>query len=552
MVRGLVSLYTRHKNSKAVTSLNSIDLLVVGAYFVTILAFGLYRSSRRAGAEEYFLAQRNLRWPTIGLSLVATSVSSTTFVGLAGSAYATGLSITNYEWMSSLVLVLFALYIAPRYVQSRVYTLPEFLERRFDRRCRYYVSALTLVGNVFVDMAGTLYAGALLLQPLLVDTPMASWPLWSTGVLVAALAGLYTMFGGLRAVVRTDAVQAAVLFFGASIMAMLAMSNAGSWSEIVAQTPPEHLSVMRPIDDPTMPWLGTLVGVPLLCFYFWCTNQFVVQRVLAARDARHAQLGSLLAAALKFLSMIVLVLPGLSARIVFPDLERPDDVFSRVLFDLVPSGVRGLVLAAFLAGVMSSVDSTLNSASTLITMDFVRTLRAPRSGELSDQHLGRIGRLTTLALLVVSAAWVPVVAQAGNLYTYLQQTLAYLVPPVAAIFVLGLFWKQATAKGAFFGLLIGHLVSLGTFAMQMATGVRKAHFLIVCGALFACSVVAAGAMSWKTVHESAARVARSAQPRSPEAQPHPPKYDIAMTTPAIQLLAAGIAALCGSYVAMLW
>ncbi len=460
--------------------LEPLDIAIIASYFVVVLIIGFHFARRHTGTEAYFLAGRRLGWMVIGFSLFASNISSTTLVGLSGSAYRTGISISNYEWMASVVLVFFAIFFIPYYLGARIYTLPEFLEKRFDGRCRYYFSVLTIVGNVFIDTAGTLFAGALVIKHF-----FPSLDYWESALALALVAGIYTAAGGLSAVVYTDAIQAVVILIGASAVTLLALSAVGSWEQLIEQTPPEMLSVVRPLDDPTMPWLGLLLGVPILGFYFWCTNQFIVQRVLGARSIEHARWGSLFAALLKLPVLFIMVFPGLMARQLYPGLERADLVFPQLISDLLPVGLKGLMLAGLLAAIMSSIDSTLNSASTLVTMDFVKKARP----QTPDHRLAVYGRVTTLVIMVVSALWTPVVASFETLFGYLQSALAYLVPPVAAVFIIGLFWKRANSRGALAGLILGHVLSISVLILQRFGIGTEIHFLMWAGVFFAFSIV---------------------------------------------------------------
>ena len=457
-------------------ALQSLDLSFLVAYFALVIGIGIKVGRRRLGSADYFLAGRRLGWIVIGLSLFASNISSTTLIGLAGAEYHAGISISAYEWMASVVLVVFAIFVIPAYLSTRIYTVPEYFEKRFNTACRFYFSGLTIVGNIFIDTAGTLFAGALVVQFFFPETP-----LWFAALLLALFAGAYTATGGLAAVVYTDAMQALTLLVGATLVTWFALDAVGSWSAVVAATPPEMLSIIRPLDDPTMPWSGLLIGVPILGFYFWCTNQFIVQRVLGARDIQQARWGALFAGLLKLPVLFVMVFPGLMARLLYPDLAQPDLVFPTLVTELLPVGIKGLVLAGLLAAIMSSIDSTLNSASTLVTMDFVKRLRPATA----DRQLVAIGRVTTVLVMLFSAFWVPVVARATTLFEYLQSSLAYLFPPVVAVFVLGLFWARTNGPGSLAGLLTGHVVALSTFILAQATDWVTLHFLNLAGLFLA-------------------------------------------------------------------
>lgn len=452
-------------------TLAPLDLLIILAYFALVLFIGIrVAAGNDGGTEDYFLAGRSMLWPFVGISLFASNISSTTLIGLSGDAYATGISVFNYEWMASIVLVFFAIFVLPIYLRSRVYTMPEFLERRFDVRSRYYFSGLTLVGNILIDTAGSLYAGGILLLLIFPDIPM-----WQSVMVLALLAGAYTIIGGLKAVIYTDALQTVLILSGAIAVAVLAFQKVGSWEAVTAVTPESMLSLVRPRDDPVLPWTGLLFGVPVLGFYFWCTNQFMVQRVLSARDSRQGRYGVLFAALLKLPVLFLMVLPGTMARVLYPELPNPDLVYPTLLFDLLPVGMLGLVVAGTLAALMSSIDSTLNSASTLVTMDFVKKARP----NVSDHGLMWVGRLTAFVFMVLAAVWAPYIESFGSLFRYLQTVLAYVAPPVVAVFVVGVFWQGATPTAAFGTFMVGLGVSLALLIWP-----QDIHFLHVAGLLF--------------------------------------------------------------------
>ncbi|MCE3002007.1 MAG: sodium:solute symporter [Xanthomonadaceae bacterium] len=461
-------------------SISDLDLAVVAAYLVGVVALGLWAARRAQGAEGFFLASRASRWPTIGFALLASNISSTTLVGLAGAAYAMGISVYNYEWMATVVLAFFCVFFLPFLLRSGVYTLPEFLERRYSRGARVYFSGLTLFLNVFVDTAGTLYGGALMFKLVMPEVP-----LWQIVAALAASAGLYTVVGGLRAVMITEVVQA-VLLLGASVLvAWLAFDAAGGWSQVMANVGPAKLSLIRPADDPGVPWTGLVLGVPLLGFYFWCTNQFMVQRVLSARDENHGRWGSLFAGLLKLPVLFLMVLPGTCAILLYPELSDPDLVYPTLLFDLLPAGLLGLALAGFLAAIMSSIASTFNSAATLVTMDFVR----PAAPRLDDRALVATGRVATVGFMLVAVAWAPQIERFDSLRQYLQAVLAYAVPPVVALFVVGLFWTRANARGALATIIVGLVGGAALFhANVLAAQPLGLHFLLVAPLLFAACV----------------------------------------------------------------
>lgn len=457
-----------------------LDGLMVGLYVVVILGVGFYFSRNQESTANYFLAGRSLTWGLIGFSLFATNMSTSSLVGLAGDAYAYGIAVYNYEWMAVVVLILFAVFFLPFYLRFRVFTMPEFLERRYDARSRYYFSAVTIAGNIAIDTAGALYAGALIIQIL-----FPGFPVWQGVVILAILSGLYTIAGGLKAVVYTDAIQAVMLIAASTVVSIMAFRRVGSWAAVTEVTPPKMLSLIQPIGDPVLPWPGLLTGVFLLGFYFWGTNQFIVQRMLAAKNLDHGRRGALFAGLLKLPVLFIMILPGTFARALYgPEaLAQADKVLPTMMFDLLPVGIRGLVVAAFVAAIMSSVDSTLNSASTLVTMDFVKKFWP----NASSKALVIVGRGVTGVLMLLAALWAPLILRFPSLWQYLQTMLAYLSPPVVVCFVLGVFWPRGNRNGAFAALVVGHVAAFLLVVAQWQIPGFSLHFLYVPPLLFGVS-----------------------------------------------------------------
>ncbi len=469
--------------------LHTVDIVIIVVYFVFMVSIGLYYAGKNENAEDYFLAGRRMIWPLVGFSLFASQISSTTLVGLSGDAYSTGISVYNYEWMSAVLMAFFAVFLVPLYLKSQVYTMPEYLERRYDGRARTYFAVLTLFLNIVLDTAGSLYAGALIMKLIWPELPI-----WQTIAVLAVVAGIYTIIGGLSAVMITDVIQAVLLIGGSLIIATVAFSEAGGWSNIVATVDPERLSLIRPLDDPGMPWLGLVLGVPLLGFYFWCTNQFMVQRVLGAKNIDHGRWGALLAGFLKIPVLFLMVLPGTAAIILYPNLERPDLVFPTLMFDLLPVGILGLVLAGFLAALMSQIDSTLNSASTLVTMDFIRR----RHPEFTPEKLLKIGRYVTFVFMLFAVLWAPQIENFSSLFKYLQAVLAYGVPPVVCLFVFGTFWSRANSAGSFATIVVGVGAAVLLFVVNEILGITNIHFLLIAPIVFAVCCIAMISVSLMT------------------------------------------------------
>jgi solute:Na+ symporter, SSS family len=467
-------------NEAASSALSIVDWSVVALYTSGLVLLGILVSRRRAGPVDYFLASRATRWPTIGLALFASNMSSTALVGLAGGAYSIGLSIYDYEWSANVILVFFCVFLLPYIIRSQSFTMPEFLERRYDRRARLYFALLTLLLNIFVDSAAILYSGSLVGQVLL-----PRWPLWLIVTILAGAAGLYTVLGGLRAVIYTEAVQAIVLLVGALLISVGAFHRAGGWHVVMNTVDPAFTSLIRPLHDPGVPWPGLLVGIPLLGFYYWCTNQSIVQRMLSAKNIEHARWGALFAGLLKLPILFLIVLPGTCALLLFPHLPRADMVYPNLILRVLPAGLIGLVVAGFIAATMVSISSMLNSASTLITMDVVKQFRPL----LSDAQVVRIGKLSTAVLFFVAIAWAPQLQLFPSLWQYLQAVLSYAVPPIVAVFLAGMFWRGANADGAAAAMQWGSIAGLAFFLVNVVFGWTKLHFLYVAPILTALDLV---------------------------------------------------------------
>ncbi len=454
--------------------IQNIDIIIVLIYFVVILFIGLWAAQKSKTSDDLFLGGRTFGWGLIGLSLFASNVSGTTIIGLFGASYHTGIVQSSYEWMSGLSLIIAALIFIPLYLKSKITTIPEFLELRYDRRSRLFFSFVTIFISLIVDTAGSLYAGAILLNAII-----PTLPLWQTTLFLAGVAGVYTAWGGLKAVVITDAIQAIVLIVGCSVLTYLLYEELDfSWSNVVQNAPEEHFSLIRPADDDAMPWVGLIFGVPILGFWYWCTNQYIMQRVLGARSISHARWGVMLAGFLKIIPVFVMVLPGIMAISLFPELSNPDSVFPTAVMNVLPVGFVGLVLAGFISAILSSVDSTLNSASTLIVLDFIQT----KNRVLTERQKTKYSRIATIILVVFAAFWAPQITNFGGLWLYLQQIFAIVVPPIVVIFFVGIFYKKGNGDGAFWTLILGTLAGTSLFLLSLIN-IWTLHFTVNVGVM---------------------------------------------------------------------
>jgi len=485
---------------------------------VGIVWYGI-RKGKQESSEDYFLAGRNMAWPIVGISLFAANIGSNTLIGLTSDAFNTDVAVYNYEWMAAVVLVIFSIFFLPFYLKSRVYTMPEFLERRYDTRTRYLFSGITIVGNVIIDTASGLYAGNLILKIIFPGTPS-----WIIIALLAFAAAAYTIPGGLSSVVHTEVIQAVLLIFGSMLVTYFAFSEVGGWramidglnelkaSGAIEKDAGEVLSLIRPASDKSMPWPGLLLGVPLLGFYFWANNQFMVQRVLSAKDLNHGRWGAIFAGLLKLPVLFIMVIPGVLAILLFSDTDIsflnyqipvaggfetcgaladcPNMTYPVLIYSLLPTGVLGLVIAGLLAAMSSSISATLNSASTLITMDFVQKLKP----SISSKGLVRAGQIATVVLVILAAAWAPLIESFRSLWTYLQQILSFISPPIVAAFVVGLFSRRSNANGGFWSLVLSYALVLVWIAYCFANfgGISNAetgvHFLYIVPILFVIAV----------------------------------------------------------------
>jgi len=337
------------------------------------------------------------------------------------------------------------------------------------------LSLFAIFTTIVIETAAALYAGSLVLQAFFPDLIM-----WQTVIILAFVAGIYTAFGGLKAVIYTDAIQSVILIIGCGVLTYMLFAQLDfSWAKVVASVPEGHFSVVRPLDDSTVPWPGLIVGVPFLGFWYWSTNQYIVQRVLAARSINDARWGVTLAGFLKIVPLFIMVFPGAMAISLYPGIEKADAVFPLLVTQVLPVGLVGLVLAGLVSAIMSSVDSALNSSSTLLVIDFIK----PRNPNLTEKDITRYGRMATIVFMVLAALWAP---QIQGLWAYLQQTFSIVVPPIVVIFLMGAFYKRGTSDAAFYTLLIGTGFGIIAFLLGLY-GKWPLHFTINVGLMIALS-----------------------------------------------------------------
>ncbi len=481
------------------STISNIDIAIVVGYFVVVLAIGFWIARKTKTGEDLFLGGRSFGWGIIGLSLFASNISSSTIIGLSGAAYTTGIATSVYEWMSGLPLIIAALVFVPLYLQSKITTIPEFLELRYDRRSQLFFSGITIFSTIMIETAGALYAGTIVLQAFFPSLQIG----W-TSLCLAIIAGIYTASGGLKAVVYTDAIQAVILIFGCSILTYILLDKVDfDMARVIAAAPPEHFSVVRPMSDSSLPWLGLLIGVPFLGFWYWSTNQYIVQRVLGGKDIRHARWGVIFAGFLKIIPLFVMVIPGAIALTLYPDIGNGDAVFPFLVTNVLPVGLVGLVLAGLVSAIMSSVDSALNSSSTLVVIDFIK----PNKPNITTKEIVNYGRITTIVLMVIAALWAPQIQNFTGLWDYLQQMFSIIVPPIVVIFLVGVFFKRGNGDGAFWTLIIGTALGILLFILG-EMGLWHLHFTVNVGLMvFVCTAIFIG-ISLMTPAPDAATVER--------------------------------------------
>jgi SSS family solute:Na+ symporter len=441
-----------------------LDNVIIAVYFAIVFAIGFYHSRKTTNARNYFLAGSSVGWFAVGASLFATNISSEHFIGLAGSGASTGLAVGCYEWSASFCLFILGWVFVPHYLKSKVYTMPEFLERRFNPACRWYLTVISLLAYVFTKISVALFAGGILIREVF------GWDYMTSAILLVVATGIYTVSGGLAAVIYTDLFQAFLLLGGAIVLTFLGLDKAGGFEGLRSSLPPDFFHMIKPIDHPSYPWLGTTLGTLILGIWYWCTDQVIVQKTLSARGVEDARKGAFFCAALKLLPVFILVLPGLCARAIWPNEVTGDNAYPLLVTRLLPPGLTGLMIAALLAALMSSLSSVFNSCSTLITMDIYKKLRP----EASERSLVNVGRLVTSFIVVVSIAWIPLIRGLNNeVYQYLQSVQAYVGAPITAVFLTGILWRGATGRAAITTLIVGGVLGFGRFGLDILHNALK-------------------------------------------------------------------------------
>lgn len=433
--------------------LNQLDLAVIIGYIIILLAIGFWASKKSSkSGGDLFLANRKLKWFNIGLSIWGTNVGPAMLIATTSLAYSTGLVGGNFSWLAFPLLFLLSRIFIPKYLHARIHTTPEYLSTRFNETTRDIVSIYALVSILILWLGGTLYAGGILVSQML------GWPLWVSISGLMAIAMSFTVTGGLTAVVYTDTFQMILLIISSLFLLILGINEIGGVPVLWESTPKNYWQMFLPASDEVYPWHALVLGYPVLGIWFWCTDQTIVQRALGAKNIQHAQKGILLTAALKILDTFIFVVPGIICFILFPKLANPDEAFLTLSVGILPHGLLGLTVAVIIAALISTVDSGLNSLSTVFTLDIYKKKINPKVTKAKEKKIGQwvtfIGGLVAivLSLLLNNVD--------KDLFGLLQSIIGYLAPPMSAVFLIGALWKKATSKAANGTLVIGFVLCL--------------------------------------------------------------------------------------------
>ena len=460
------------------------DWIVLGIYFLALIGVAVWVvSQKNKNTEDYFLAGRNVGWFVIGASIFASNIGSEHVVGLAGTGFESGTPMAHYELHAWIVLLLGWLFL-PFYIRSGAFTMPEFLEKRFDSRSRWFLSIFSLVAYVLTKVSVTIYAGGIVVSELL------GIPFWYGAIGVVVFTGIYTVIGGMKAVIYTETLQTVILILGSLVITYLGLQEVGGWDQLhatVTSVSPDHFNMWRPMSDPDFPWTGLLFGGTIVGIWYWCTDQYIVQRTLAANNIKIGRRGAIFGAYLKLMPILIFLIPGIIAfalTIQNPEVfsvERADRAFPMLVTTLLPVGLKGLVAGGLMAALMSSLASVFNSCSTIFTIDIYKKLRP----EKSERELLTVGKIATGLIVVLGIIWIPIMDKIGGgvMYQYLQNVQSYIAPPVTTVFLLGIIWKRVNSKAAITTLLAGLVLliaRLGSeiyYQPQIIAGTEASGFL---------------------------------------------------------------------------
>ena len=446
------------------STISGIDITVIVAYMVIIVGVGLWIVRKtKMDTKEYFLAGRSLKWPAIGAALFASNISTVHLVGLAASGYNDGFVWGNFEWMAVFVLILLALVFSPFYFKNKISTLPEFLEKRYGRFARMCLACLGILGALFIHIGVSLYAGAVVFENLF------GINIYISIFLIVGVTAIYTVVGGLQSVVITETIQTVILIAGSlilTVLAIMALPEKGimNWTDLKAAVKPEQLSIIPSANNSSgLSWQAILLGYPILGIWYWCADQTIVQRVLGAETLKDAKIGPIFAGFLKILPVFLMVLPGVLAYVLFGDLILdPNDTLLVLITELLPVGLIGLMSAALLAAVMSTIAAALNSSATMISIDIFKTINP----NITDLKQVFIGRIATIVIIIIAILWSPVISKFNSIFEAINILLTVISPPITTVFVWGVFWRRGNNPAAIATFIGGFILGLIAFLID--------------------------------------------------------------------------------------
>jgi len=447
-----------------------LDWIVLGLFCMGLIGIIVWVTRKKTETSaDYFLAGRDATWLAIGSSIFASNIGSEHLVGLAGAGASSGMAMAHWEMHGWIILIL-AWFFVPFYARSGVFTMPEFLEKRYNKGARSVLSIISLVSYVFTKVAVTVYAGGIVFKQVFgIESMFGIDFFWISAIGLVVLTGIYTTLGGMRAVLATSVLQTPILLIGSIVILIIGLIKVGGWSEVmeICRAVPVNdygdtmTELMRSAKDKDFPWTGVILGSAIIGFWYWCTDQYIVQRVLSGRNMTHSRRGAILGAGFKLLPVFIFLIPGMIAYALntkgMIHLPDSDSAFAVLVKELLPLGFKGLVVGGILAALMSSLASLFNSSATLFTVDFYEKFK-PRA---SEKELVRVGRIATVVVVVLGVLWIPVMKGLGKfLYAYLQDVQSMLAPGIAAVFLLGILSKKITPKAGLWGLLVGFVLGM--------------------------------------------------------------------------------------------
>ena len=456
--------------------MQQLDWIVIGIFAVALVGIVLWVVKKKANdSKDYFLGGRDVTWLAIGASIFASNIGSEHLIGLAGAGASSGMAMAHWEIQGWIILLLGWVFV-PFYSRSMVLTMPEFLERRYNKESRTILSVISLVSYVLTKVAVTVYAGGLVFQQVFgIDQLWGIDFFWISAIGLVLITALYTVLGGMKSVLYTSVLQTPILLIGSLVIVVLGLRAVGGWEEVLAicgATPVNEygdtmVNLIRNNNDPDFPWLGALLGSAIIGFWYWCTDQYIVQRVLSGRNQKESRRGAIFGAYLKLLPVFLFLIPGMIAYAMSQKgvtingqlfvLNTADTAFPQLVATLLPAGIKGMVVCGILAALMSSLASLFNSSAMLFTIDFYKRFKP----ETPEKKLVRIGQIATVVIVVLGILWIPVMRSIGDvLYSYLQDVQSVLAPGIAAAFLMGIIWKRTSAKGGMWGLITGFVIGL--------------------------------------------------------------------------------------------